>query len=249
MYSAASAGLAGKADGKVENNIFVDHGAGAVDGVTRKGEAEGMDYETLMNLPEHQMPERFGVFTIKFMDQDQIVWEKDFSYGGSISKEEYPDLPTPENGYVYWEEKDLSSIVRNVTVHSVYRGYVPSLASKEEGTKSAVLLGGNFYPDSTFSAVRMEDEEEVTEALKNAGLLLKYRLKRVYRYSISQKEELQTPVTVRILKEDRGDTLALLTEELELAEIQKAEKKGSYLSTELPVGKEGYLVVLDKRGW
>ena len=247
-YVKSSGAVVGKADGVVKDNYFVDNGYGAVDGVTRSSEAESMDYDSLIQLGN--MPLNFTQFTVRFMNGEQVVWQNTFAYGDELPEENYPDLPKSKDGYVYWEEKDVSPIHRNVTVHAVYRAYMPALTADVEAEKSPVLMGGEFYPDTKISVREATDEElaQVKANIDNDSPFYKYYLKKVYYYEVSQAQPLRTNAIVRVLNDTRlADSLMTMDAEYQtVGEAQKADTIGSYLSSDTQISSAGYIVVLNR---
>ena len=247
-YVKSSGAVVGKADGVVKDNYFVDNGYGAVDGVTRSSEAESMDYDSLIQLGN--MPLNFTQFTVRFMNGEQVVWQNTFAYGDELPEENYPDLPKSKDGYVYWEEKDVSPIHRNVTVHAVYRAYMPALTADAEAEKSPVLMGGEFYPDTKISVREATDEElaQVKANIDNDSPFYKYYLKKVYYYEVSQAQPLRTNAIVRVLNDTRlADSLMTMDAEYQIVgEAQKADTIGSYLSSDTQISSAGYIVVLNR---
>ena len=247
-YVKSSGAVVGKADGVVKDNYFVDNGYGAVDGVTRSSGAESMDYDSLIQLGN--MPLNFTQFTVRFMNGEQVVWQNTFAYGDELPEENYPDLPKSKDGYVYWEEKDVSPIHRNVTVHAVYRAYMPALTADAEEEKSPVLMGGEFYPDTKISVREATDEElaQVKANIDNDSPFYKYYLKKVYYYEVSQAQPLQTNAIVRVLNDTRlADSLMTMDAEYQtVGEAQKADTIGSYLSSDTQISSAGYIVVLNR---
>ena len=247
-YVKSSGAVVGKADGVVKDNYFVDNGYGAVDGVTRSSEAESMDYDSLIQLGN--MPLDFTQFTVRFMNGEQVVWQNTFAYGDELPEENYPDLPKSKDGYVYWEEKDVSPIHRNVTVHAVYRAYMPALTADAEEEKSPVLMGGEFYPDTKISVREATDEElaQVKANIDNDSPFYKYYLKKVYYYEVSQAQPLRTNAIVRVLNDTRlADSLMTMDAEYQtVGEVQKADTIGSYLSSDTQISSAGYIVVLNR---
>ena len=247
-YVKSSGAVVGKADGVVKDNYFVDNGYGAVDGVTRSSEAESMDYDSLIQLGN--MPLNFTQFTVRFMNGEQVVWQNTFAYGDELPEENYPDLPKSKDGYVYWEEKDVSPIHRNVTVHAVYRAYMPALTADAEAEKSPVLMGGEFYPDTKIAVREATDEElaQVKANIDNDSPFYKYYLKKVYYYEVSQAQPLQTNAIVRVLNDTRlADSLMTMDAEYQtVGEAQKADTIGSYLSSDTQISSAGYIVVLNR---
>ena len=247
-YVKSSGAVVGKADGVVKDNYFVDNGYGAVDGVTRSSEAESMDYDSLIQLGN--MPLNFTQFTVRFMNGDQVIWQNTFAYGDELPEESYPDLPKSKDGYVYWEEKDVSPIHRNVTVHAVYRAYMPALTADAEAEKSPVLMGGEFYPDTKISVREATDEElaQIKANVENDSPFYKFYLKKVYYYEVTQAQPLRTSAIVRVLNDTRlADSMMTMdTEYQTVGKVQKADTIGSYLSSDTQISSAGYIVVLNR---
>ena len=245
-YVQSTGAVAGKAKGIISDNYFVDNGYGAVDGVTREAEAVPMDYASLLDLKT--MPENFQKFTIRFMDGDDVIWQNTYAYGDVLTEDEYPKLPDAGDGYVYWEKKDVSPIHRNITVHAVYRAYMPSLGSAGDGS-DPVLFGGNFYPDTTLTVRDATDEEakQVSQNFDTFNWMYHYYVKHIYRYELNQEEELDTQAMVRVVHNSTlADCIVSMDDSFQtLDKVQKAEKVGSYLSVDTTIAKSGYIVVLD----
>lgn len=247
-YVKSSGAVAGKADGAVADNYFVDNGYGAVDGVTRSQEAEGMDYDSLIALKE--LPEDFTKFTVRFLDGEETVWQDTFSYGDAFPEENYPVLTEPEGEYVYWDKQDISPVHRNVTVHAVYRAYMPSLASGDSGEHPKVLMGGEFYPDTALSVREASGEEleKIEESMGSMGMLPVYHVKQVYYYQVSQEEPLRPQVTLRVSDDSYlSDCMMTLDNDFALTgEVRKTENVGSFLSADTVIAESGYIVVMDR---
>ena len=246
-YVQSTGAVAGKSKGIISDNYFVDNGYGAVDGVTKEAEAVPMDYASLLDLKT--MPENFQKFTIRFMDGDDVIWQNTYAYGDVLTEDEYPKLPDAGDGYVYWEKKDVSPIHRNITVHAVYRAYMPSLGSAQDGS-DPVLFGGNFYPDTTLTVRDATDEEakQVSQNFDTFNWMYHYYVKHIYRYELNQEEELDSQAMVRVVHNSTlADCIVSMDDSFQtLDEVQKAEKVGSYLSVDTTIAKSGYIVVLDR---
>ena len=153
----------------MNDNYFVDNGSGAVDGVTRQSEAASVSYEEMLSI--NDMPGNFREFTVRFVDGDDVVWQGSFSYGDSLPEEDYPQLDAPEGEYVFWESKDLSSVRRNLSVHSIYRAYIPSLSAGTEDGNVQILLGGEFYPTARWKSEKCprKNQRVSSRCWKNRG--------------------------------------------------------------------------------
>ena len=150
---------------------------------------------------------------------------------------------------MYWEKKDVSPIHRNITVHAVYRAYMPSLGSAQDGS-DPVLFGGNFYPDTTLTVRDATDEEakQVSQNFDTFNWMYHYYVKHIYRYELNQEEELDTQAMVRVVHDSTlADCIVSMDDSFQtLDEVQKAGKVGSYLSVDTTIAKSGYIVVLDR---
>lgn len=196
------------------------------------------------------MPLNFTQFTVRFMNGDQVIWQKTFTYGDELPEENYPDLPKSKDGYVYWEKKDVSPIHRNVTVHAVYRAYMPALTADAEAEKSPVLIGGEFYPDTKISVREATDEElaQIKANVENDSPFYKYYLRKVYYYEVTQAQPLRTSAIVRVLNDTRlADSMMTMDTEYQIVgKVQKADSIGSYLSADTQISSAGYIVVLSR---
>ena len=95
-------------EGMVEGNFYVDEGMGAVDGITRGGQAAALSYEAFCSM--EQVPEEFNRLTVEFLVEDQVLKTIDCEYGGSVAESDFPKAPEKDGYYYQWEEKDLSCI-------------------------------------------------------------------------------------------------------------------------------------------
>lgn len=238
--------VAGRADGTVENNYFADNGYGAVDGVTRSSEAVGMSYQKL--LESKAMPEGFTVFTVKFINGENTVFEKTFAYGDEFAEGNYPKLTEYDGQYSYWEDKDISPIHRNVSIHAVYRAYMPSLSADSKEEKPEVLLGGEFYPDSILSVKELTDEERTSILADRQEQLSGYKVMKVYSYEIIQSEPLRENVSLRIKNDlPSADSIMVFSDKNNLeGKVLAAEMEGSYLAVKTILDSKGYIIVMDK---
>jgi ABC-type transporter Mla subunit MlaD len=136
-----SGAIAGEAQGTLKNNCFVSEELGGVDGISYSGQAEPVDYQTLVT-PE--APREFSVFSLTFMAEDRIVKEIPFVYGHGISEEEIPAVPEKEGFYGAWEEFDRTALTFDENIEAVYTPWVTTL-SDESGL---ILAEGTFAPDA-----------------------------------------------------------------------------------------------------
>ncbi len=255
----ASGAIAGKATGEISGNFFVDNGFGAIDDVTKEGEAVCLSYDRLVNTFE--LPVEFRRFTVRFVDGDNIIWSKDFVYDDILPREDYPVLQGNEGEYVYWEDKKVSPVVRNVTVHSVRRVYVPAIASKpdREENKSFLVFEGDFYPDSLLSAfaVTQEETEKLNEAKQKIVPGTRYMISRAYGFRVDQERPLNSYVHIRalnallpankilVLDKDFNPVAGASGDGAEASgDAVDATTVGSYADGRALIPQEGYIILI-----
>lgn len=242
--------IAGSAKGVVTGNYFVDNGFGAVDCVTLSGQATGLKYAAFMRLSN--IPDRFANFTVKFVDDGNLLQAMNFKYGDELAVSDYPELEQREGEYAYWEEKEISPVCRNVTMHSVRRVYVPAVASfgadeKYEG-KSLLVVSGDFYPDTKLFAKEAEGAgKEAAEKVKESVYSdIHYVTLKVYDYSIEQQEEFNKEVELRALAGaiPANTMLVLDSAGNVVTSLENLEMKNSYVDAKLTLPSSGTILLI-----
>lgn len=218
-------------DGTVSGNWYVDDGLGAVDGITFRGEAEGITYEAL--LQQEGLPEEFGSLTVTFLADGQIVERVVCGYGDSLSEEAMPEVPEKEGFFEYWEDVDLSNIRRNYKVNAVYVPWTSTIASSEDPMPS-LLAEALFHEAAAISAQELSAAELEEEGISDpAGS----RILKAYRYEISDPENPEAPETVKlhVLAKD-ADSVGIVQD----GRVQKADavRDGDYLIFEAAANGE-----------
>ena len=122
--------VAGEADeeGVIQGNFYVDENIGALDGVTYEGQAQGLPYDSFKDM--EGMPEEFGILTVTFQVEDQVLKTVNCEYGTGVPKDEIPQVPQKDGYYYVWEEKDLSCIKGNQKVMAEYRAWNTTIAPR-----------------------------------------------------------------------------------------------------------------------
>lgn len=251
-YSKSAGAIAGKISGTAQNNYFVDNGFGAINGVTKTTEATGMSYREMLSFST--MPTEYKRFNIRFADNDEIVWSNVFNYGDELTEEEYPELIANDGEYAYWEEKNLTPICRNVTVHAIRRVFVPSIQAKveeSENKKPDLLLGGKFYPDTVINVRYANSDETDKINAKKAEIKpdIHYVIAKNYSYEISQEEEFDANVCLRVLKDGiiPVNTLLILDEKFNpVTDVLAVDSVESFLTLDTAIPQKGYVVVIEK---
>ncbi len=218
--------VAGEADeeGVIQGNFYVDENLGALDGVTYEGQAQGLPYESFKDMED--MPEEFGILTVTFQVEDQVLKTVNCEYGTGVPEDEIPQVPQKDGYYYVWEEKDLSCIKGNQKVMAEYRAWNTTIASSDD-KMPALLAEANFYPGT--SLVMEEPGGEaftVPQGFEAAG---------VYRYSITQPEGVPEPetITVHVLADGYGKDAVIGLVEDGSVRMADSRRDGPYLVFEM----------------
>jgi len=190
--------VAGDADeeGIIQGNFYVDENIGALDGVTFEGQAQGLAYEDFKGMED--MPGEFGMLSVVFQVEDQVLKTLHCEYGSSVSEEEIPQVPQKDGYYYEWEDKDLSCIKGNQTVHAVYKAWNTTIASSDD-KMPMVLAEANFYPGTSLVLEKQETAEEVASAMEDVWLVPEgFHVGGVYKYSIVQPEGVPEPEKIMV---------------------------------------------------
>ncbi len=130
--------VAGKANGILEDNYFVNEHYSGVDGISYATKAEPMCYEDFITLSD--MPDDFLHFCISFVADDEMIYKTDFVYGADLSQMELPKLPEREGSFARWEDIEYSHMIFDTVVHAIYENRITALESAQKREDLAVLL-------------------------------------------------------------------------------------------------------------
>lgn len=212
-------------EGQVSGNIYVDDGLGAVDGITFRGEAEGITYEAL--LKKEELPPEFHSLTVTFLADGQTVEQIVCQYGQSLSKEHMPQVPKKDGFFEQWEDTDLSDIRKNYKIHARYQPWTTTIASSDE-PMPFILAEGAFYPEARICVE--EYDRGQTEAL-NLSFPAGCRQTKDFAYEIQDSENGAVPAAVRLhVLAGSADRIGIVRDgDLEIVD---AMRDGEYLILE-----------------
>lgn len=226
-------------EGLLQNNLYVDNGLGADDGITYENEAEGLPYEEF--LQREGIPEEFRHLFVRFMADDTVIKEMECAYGALVPEEEIPQAPEKEGYYTIWEEEDLGQVLVDKTIHAVYRPYVTAIASSEE-KMPMVLAEGIFYPDASITASEEPIGAEVADPED-------YKAVKAIRYQVDfgkEEDGTQDQVRMRVYADGLSKHAAVGILNGTAIELADAKRSGEYLVFD--AAAQGEIVLLEKRG-
>lgn len=124
-------------EGTFSGNLFVSDTLRDIDRLSKAGQAEPTDYETLIAL--ENAPKRFGQITVTFKDEDHVLGRVNLEYGNSLDESGYQELPAKEGCAARWSTTKLTDLHLDTVVEAVYTDYITALASiyeREAGRSS-----------------------------------------------------------------------------------------------------------------
>ena len=149
--------ISGGQDGSFNGNLFVSDSLRGIDRLSRAGQAEPVDYASL--IAQEDTPAGFKKLTVTFKDEEHVITKKTVEYGGSLTEADYPDLPTREGCYTQWDKTSLESLHLDATVSVVYTPYVQALRSAimRDGGRPVFFAEGDFTDTDALLAVQQEE--------------------------------------------------------------------------------------------
>lgn len=182
-----------KENGGIRGNYYVNDGVGAVDGVTRMNEANGLSYEQFVQL--EQVPDEFTRLQVTFMAEGEVIQSIPCVYGKPLPENTIPQAPQKDGHYYVWETADLSEVKGNLTIHAVYRPWTTTIAVSDEPLP-LLLAESDFHPEA-----RLTVSETAYSSWKVSG---NYRIRQGYTSVIeAQGQEFWTaPIVFRVLVRD-----------------------------------------------
>ncbi len=136
--------IAGKADGVLTQNYFVENEWGGIDDISYIDCAEPLSYSSFMTLPN--IPKRFGACYFTFVVDGEIIGETAYDYGTKTNSKEVPKVPTKEGYRGKWAEMPVMATFDRVLEAEYEKNHavIASEQTREEGGKAIVLAEGGF---------------------------------------------------------------------------------------------------------
>lgn len=212
--------ISGGQDGSFSGNLFVSDTLRGIDRLSKAGQAEPTDYETLIAL--ENTPRRFRQITVTFKDEDHVLGRVDLDYGDSLDESGYPELPAKEGCAARWSTTELTDLHLDTVVEAVYTDYITALASayeREDGR--SVFFAKGLFGDRDSLTVSMQD---VPEELHNA----------VESWQLTIPDDGQENHTVRYLPLETDKKYKVYAKQDGSWKQLDTEQIGSYLTFELP---------------
>lgn len=210
--------------GDITGNTFVDEGVAGLDDVSYADIAAPLPFDEF--AAQENLPGAFKKITVHFNAEGNCVAEFTLDYGGSLTPDQFPEVPQKNGSWGVWADTDLTNLTFDAVVEAEYNDKTSVLQSEQQRDGRALLLvEGSF--DSN-------DKLELQPCTENPqpGTL--------ERWLLPVQDELAH--TVRYLTPHDPDTMQLWLKTADGWQVWDAQTDGSYLKFTAPADAQAFAV-------
>lgn len=210
--------------GDITGNTFVDEGVAGLDNVSYADIAAPLPFDEF--AAQENLPGAFKKITVHFNAEGNCVEEFTLDYGGSLTPDQFPEVPQKNGSWGVWADTDLTNLTFDAVVEAEYNDKTSVLQSEQQRDGRALLLvEGSF--DSN-------DKLELQPCTENPqpGTLESWLL--------PVQDELAH--TVRYLTPHDPDTMQLWLKTADGWQAWDAQTDGSYLKFTAPADAQAFAV-------
>lgn len=210
--------------GDITGNTFVDEGVAGLDDVSYADIAAPLPFDEF--AAQENLPGAFKKITVHFNAEGNCVAEFTLDYGGSLTPDQFPEVPQKNGSWGVWADTDLTNLTFDAVVEAEYNDKTSVLQSEQQRDGRALLLvEGSF--DSN-------DKLELQPCTENPqpGTLESWLL--------PVQDELAH--TVRYLTPHDPDTMQLWLKTDDGWQAWDAQTDGSYLKFTAPADAQAFAV-------
>ena len=210
--------------GDITGNTFVDEGVAGLDDVSYADIAAPLPFDEF--AAQENLPGAFKKITVHFNAEGNCVEEFTLDYGGSLTSDQFPEVPQKNGSWGVWADTDLTNLTFDAVVEAEYNDKTSILQSEQQRDGRALLLvEGSF--DSN-------DKLELQPCTENPqpGTLESWLL--------PVQDELAH--TVRYLTPHDPDTMQLWLKTADGWQTWDAQTDGSYLKFTAPADAQAFAV-------
>ena len=210
--------------GNITGNTFVDEGVAGLDGVSYADIAAPLPFDAF--AAQENLPGAFKKITVHFTAEGNCVAEFALDYGGSLSPEQYPEVPQQDGSWGTWSDVDLTNLTFDAVVEAEYSDKTSVLQSEQQRDGRAMLLvEGSFDSDDKLTLQPCEENPQ-------PGTLESWLL--------PVQDDLAH--TVRYLAPHDPNTLQLWLKTADGWQAWDAQTDGSYLKFTAPADAQAFAV-------
>lgn len=228
---------------KIKDNIYVDSGVGAIDGVSYTGRATAVGFDAVSSI--EGAPEALSKLKITFTDGDEDEPETLYvlyaDYGSSLEAERIPEVPERDGFYGSWENiSDCNNIRADVTVNALYLPYIETIESGIlDGYTLPMIIAEGKFTDKAYINVKFGNTSPAASLhAKQTAVVLDAEL---FGTDLGENDITQ----VRILNPDKKKAAVWKLDNGKWKRL-KSENRGSYIITEMSGKTETFCIIY---GW
>lgn len=210
--------------GNITGNTFVDEGVAGLDGVSYADIAAPLPFDAF--AAQENLPGAFKKITVHFNAEGNCVAEFALDYGGSLTPDQFPEVPQQDGSWGTWSDVDLTNLTFDAVVEAEYSDKTSVLQSEQQRDGRALLLvEGSFDSDDKLTLQPCEENPQ-------PGTLESWLL--------PVQDDLAH--TVRYLAPHDPDTLQLWLKTADGWQAWDAQTDGSYLKFTAPADAQAFAV-------
>lgn len=154
----------------IRNNYYLVIGTdlGAVDGVSYDNQAQPLEQDAFIELPE--LPDAFKTATVSFCFEDGTVQQVQLPVGSCLLDSQIPEIPYKEGFRSKWaglEDVDVSNIAFDMSFTVESTAYATTIASEQTRSdgRPLLLMEGSFHYNDVVSISGLDAELSLREDL------------------------------------------------------------------------------------
>lgn len=208
--------IAGKVEGNLAKNYFVEGELAGVDGISYGEKAMPQSYEDF--ILNEGLPEAFKSFALTYKVEDEVIGVIPFQYGDTLTPDKIPEIPAKKGYYATWPSYDYNEMKFSRTFDAVYTPMIQVLASDSNDSQPKLLVEGAFDVNDK---LEIEEINCINKKISN--------YKEVEQWRVNLHNDGNESLTYRFLKPESDKIIMLYEKTNDKWKKLKTTVDGSYL--------------------
>lgn len=210
--------------GDITGNTFVDEGVAGLDGVSYADIAAPLPFDEF--AAQENLPGAFKKITVHFNAEGSCVAEFTLDYGGSLTPDQFPEVPQKNGSWGVWADTDLTNLTFDAVIEAEYNDKTSVLQSEQQRDGRAMLLVEGSFDSNDKLKLQPCTENPQPGTLES--------------WLLPVQDELAH--TVRYLTPHDPDTMQLWLKTADGWQAWDAQTDGSYLKFTAPADAQAFAV-------
>lgn len=210
--------------GDITGNTFVDEGVAGLDDVSYADIAAPLPFDEF--AAQENLPGAFKKITVHFNAEGSCVAEFTLDYGGSLTPDQFPEVPQKNGSWGVWADTDLTNLTFDAVVEAEYNDKTSVLQSEQQRDGRALLLVEGSFDSNDKLELQPYTENPQPGTLES--------------WLLPVQDELAH--TVRYLTPHDPDTMQLWLKTADGWQAWDAQTDGSYLKFTAPADAQAFAV-------